>query len=497
MVKFKLGENLESIAGRGKLEDVIFELTEWADSKGKESLEKLLKGAYEDNPDNEKLKKIYKEYYPFSPTERVISLIQWNELTLILSGIDYCILEEICRKTLISITNNLEDNVPGIINIKNLLTVRDILLEKYPLRKDNIPTIVEFTERLTKYKKIAEADRIKIKDWLNQITYEKGIKLPSYHEHKGQSGSKINSHLLITIEKESAVSKNYILEAELIPNYQEENKYCQTVPIVFDSDGSILCPFDEVKNKIYDFIAKARTKLIKEYRYINHNLIIELFVPIHCFKNSLELEEIPAGNNQVKALGYQYQLVTRCLKRYLINEETNFGQFLTKLEEKWGTFQNLPQDDSFNRKSQKQFVYLNDCNIGNEFAVANAWEDKLALNITGCFSEIENHEIIFNCLLRAGIPISLWHNCPSLTCDEIRQKLEDILNLNSLIKTHILLKSIWRTRQKAHDEFNCQNQQVEAINYFGYSLGLLYDHPYRVPTKFNYAQGSDAFIGYD
>ncbi|NJM17549.1 MAG: hypothetical protein HC907_01845 [Richelia sp. SM1_7_0] len=201
MVKFKLGENLESIAGRGKLEDVIFELTEWADSKGKESLEKLLKGAYEDNPDNEKLKKIYKEYYPFSPTERVISLIQWNELTLILSGIDYCILEEICRKTLISITNNLEDNVPGIINIKNLLTVRDILLEKYPLRKDNIPTIVEFTERLTKYKKIAEADRIKIKDWLNQITYEKGIKLPSYHEHKGQSGSKINSHLLITIEK--------------------------------------------------------------------------------------------------------------------------------------------------------------------------------------------------------------------------------------------------------------------------------------------------------
>jgi hypothetical protein len=35
MVTFGLDENLEAIAGTGALEDVIFELIEWADSRGR------------------------------------------------------------------------------------------------------------------------------------------------------------------------------------------------------------------------------------------------------------------------------------------------------------------------------------------------------------------------------------------------------------------------------------------------------------------------------
>ncbi|MCL2924830.1 MAG: serine protease [Trichodesmium sp. MAG_R04] len=54
MVRFKLGENLERFAGKGDLETVVFNLIESADARGK--LQDLIVGAYEQNPNNQKLK---------------------------------------------------------------------------------------------------------------------------------------------------------------------------------------------------------------------------------------------------------------------------------------------------------------------------------------------------------------------------------------------------------------------------------------------------------
>ena len=57
MVRFKLGENLERLAPRGDLETVVFSLIDSAEARGK--LQPLIIGAYEQNPDNQKLKKIF------------------------------------------------------------------------------------------------------------------------------------------------------------------------------------------------------------------------------------------------------------------------------------------------------------------------------------------------------------------------------------------------------------------------------------------------------
>ncbi|NES72850.1 MAG: trypsin-like peptidase domain-containing protein [Okeania sp. SIO2D1] len=61
MVRFKLGENLERFAGRGGLETVIFNLIESVEARGK--LERLIVGAYEQNPDNPELKKFYETVF--------------------------------------------------------------------------------------------------------------------------------------------------------------------------------------------------------------------------------------------------------------------------------------------------------------------------------------------------------------------------------------------------------------------------------------------------
>ncbi|MDB9303340.1 effector-associated domain EAD1-containing protein [Nodularia spumigena CS-591/12] len=514
MVKFQLSENLEKIVATEKpYDDVVFDLITWAEAKGK--LKDLIIGAYEENSGNPKLKEFYQKKLPFASIINIITSEQWKELSSVLSEIDYNILQKTCRETLISRnTKNIEDHVPKIINFTSLRTLKEILLTKYPLSKDgSIPTIVEFVERLTKNQNIPEADRSNINNWLTKIVEEKNIELPLYHEKPIRLPQRnINSHLLITIEKESGISDNFILKAELIHDYQEKQEYLDIVDIPLHYDGLIICSLDEIKNKIDDLIAKTKAKIRQEYKCKKYTLIIELFLPIKYLKHPFDLEEVNAGLEKKKPMGYQYRLVTRCLQRYLVTEETSFGDFLTALEERWEFFQNSLQKFSVESNLEDQFIYLNSNDIievGNrdEFALANEWVkyNKLVLNVVGYFPEnIENQEKIFNCLLRGGIPISFWHKCPKLTCDEIRQKLADILTINSLQETQILLENVFDTRKNAHDQYTrdqetAQNQpeQPQPADYFGYQLGFLCDHPYRVPSKFNYAQGGDALSGFD
>ncbi|MBV6627743.1 MAG: leucine-rich repeat domain-containing protein [Rivularia sp. (in: Bacteria)] len=56
MVLFELNENLNSIAGEGDMEEIVFKLIKWANSKNK--LEQLVKAAREYNPENAELQKI-------------------------------------------------------------------------------------------------------------------------------------------------------------------------------------------------------------------------------------------------------------------------------------------------------------------------------------------------------------------------------------------------------------------------------------------------------
>ena len=59
MVGFELEESLEKIAGSGELYYIIFKLIQWAETYG--ILEKLIRGAHEENPGNPKLKAFYQK----------------------------------------------------------------------------------------------------------------------------------------------------------------------------------------------------------------------------------------------------------------------------------------------------------------------------------------------------------------------------------------------------------------------------------------------------
>jgi hypothetical protein len=92
---------------------------------------------------------------------------------------------------------------------------------------------------LSKNAKVIETSRTKIKNWLEKVAREKNIELPTYKKTQPSSIA-ANSYLQIAIEKESEVSDNFILQAELIPNYQEGEKLSDSVPLALTSDGSIV-----------------------------------------------------------------------------------------------------------------------------------------------------------------------------------------------------------------------------------------------------------------
>jgi hypothetical protein len=85
LVLFQLDENLEAIAGSGKLKSVVLNLINWARARGKK-LDCLIMGAYEENRDNLELKEFYETIFKkrFIPNPKIVDKdfgpdIDWQE----------------------------------------------------------------------------------------------------------------------------------------------------------------------------------------------------------------------------------------------------------------------------------------------------------------------------------------------------------------------------------------------------------------------------------
>lgn len=478
MVYFKLEENLEAIAKSQELRSVILSLFKWATSKGQ--WENLIKGACKYNPDNPKLKGIYNKYFLFSaPKTNVVSDSQWKELKLVLADIDYRILQETCQATLAYI-ENIEENLPQIFSIasiegnESLKILREIFLEKYPLRKkDDIPTILEFVERLVNDNRVTVKDKLKI--WLNKIVAEKNIVLPVYAEPKPSSIIP-DPYLMIGVDK---ISTGFTLEAELIPNYQEGSELYESVQILLADDRLVHCSENNLKDCIKSLINEANDKLIQKYKHTNYDLRVELFLPVKYLGKSFDLEKIPADQARLKPIGYQYPFAVRSKDRYLVGFESDKGQYLKKLERKWEFYRQNKKQDIIDRSILCLDSIEEACNWDK---LSTDWSrnNKLAVNVAGGLPHREEkQQEFFLSLLRGGVPFSLWNRCPELACkDDIKEQIISLITLDCLSDLRNLFQKVWDLRIDAHDE-----GETTAKDYLGYHLGFLCDRPDRVPLS--------------
>jgi hypothetical protein len=466
MVLFKLEEDLEAIAGSGILKNVVLKLLIWAKSG---RWERLIKGAYEQNPDDPKLKVIHQKYFLVSPQiANGISSVQWDEIKLILVDIDFDLLQETCQATLANNIQNFEEKIPQALEIKNLKLLQDILMTKYPLRKDGVPMVLEFGERLICNEKITVTEKDRLNIWLNKISSEKNLNLPVCVEPKYTKQDAVDSYLMVVVEKSSI---GFTLQAELIHNYQEGNKSNDINVIPLNQDGLVNCSDKELLNYIGKFIKTAKQKLIK-----NYTLTIELFLPVNYLGRGFDLEEILADQNLKNPIGYVYRFAVRSLDRYLITEDTNMGDYLNKFEQRWHFYYDKEQKITDSTDPIQCLDSLEACKSWKKLVTEWNRNNKLVVNLAGGLTCNHNQEEFFFSLLRAGVPISLWNRSADLDCDHVKQKFSDLLTRDCLKNLGNLFQKIQDLRIDAHDE------ELEAKAFLGYHLGFLCDRPDRIPS---------------
>ena len=474
MVLFKLEEDLEAIAGSGILKNVVLKLLRWARSG---RWEKLIKGAYKQNPDDPKLKAIHQKYFLVSPQiTNGISSVQWDEIKLILAdilddvGIE--LLEEACKATLANNMQDFEGKIPQAVEIKKLKLLQDILVTKYPLRKDGVPMVLEFGERLICNEKVTVTEKERLNIWLNKIAGEKNINRPVYVEPKDTKKDIVDAYLMIVVEKNSG---DFTLQGELIHNYQEGNKSNDINAISLNQDGLVNCAENELLNYIGKFIKIAKQKLMQKL-IKKYTLTIELFLPVKYLGRGFDLEEILADQNLKSPIGYEYRFAVRSLDRYLITDDTGMGDYLNKFEQRWDFYYDKEQKITNSTDHIQCLDSLEACKNWRKLVTDWNKKDKLVVNLAGGLTCNQNQEEFFYSLLRAGVPMSLWNRSADLDCDHVKQKFSDLLTRECLNNLGSLFKNIQDLRIDAHDE------ALEPKAFLGYHLGFLSDRPDRIPS---------------
>ncbi|MEC4881355.1 MAG: effector-associated domain EAD1-containing protein [Scytonema sp. PMC 1070.18] len=467
LVKITLEQNLSAIAGGNNYKQIVFHLIQWTESQG--FTRELIQALYQDRYENQEFQNLINKllyrysYLGVSPHSGIISVKQWNELYEILSQIDIGLVSQICRKTLSNIQDDISGNYLNLSDRIDLIELRKILLQQRPQRKDGVPTIIEFVERLTK--KIQEPLKNQLTTWLQTISQILNVPLPTFSE--SQTSYTKQSYLLIILEPHSRESNKVTLNAELFPEYKPNLNYQKSVKLDLDSEKTnVECYYTEIAHTIYEFINKSEEQYLQE----PYELTIEIFLPYKYIGEGIDIERIPIDNEkkQYMPIGHQYQLLVRSYERY------RQKKYINNLRKRWIDLEESVNNQELNNKIAD--LHKIDSNIWERLVLQWETERKLGIRIVGCGSEYsEEREQLFRYLVRGGIPIAVWTRCKILANTDLDTELKQILTIQSLQDRKNLLKLIWDYRQDAH------SYGEQAQNYLGYYLGVLCDDPNRIP----------------
>ncbi|MDJ0901588.1 MAG: effector-associated domain EAD1-containing protein [Xenococcus sp. MO_188.B8] len=471
---FGVDEALSKITGGNNLKKIVFNLvTKWAIPQGK--IEQLIEQAYKCNSDNPELKKIYQNFCQklkpsvfnimgFSEDECLpIYIPEWNELYLILKQINNNqLITQVCKQTLKNSQNDLLGNCLELSNKIDLKNLKEILLNKFPKRDDNVPTILEFAERLSS--EVQGKLSAQLEQWIINLATRLEIDLPTYS--KPSSKNDIYKYfLLIAVIPQG--KNQFELQSDLLLYNCSKDSY-ETNPKFLDCEkrGSIRCDLTEIKDKISDLIA-----ICQEYLQLPYILNVELFLTYRYLGYAFDLEEvvIDKERNTAHYLGIEYPLLVSSYERF--HDRKLYNEFLvrwrTKVQQKLKlnfaklieSFQEL-KSEVYNNRSLDE--------LENQWKV----EKIIGLKIIGCWSKEEKvQEELFYSLVRSGIPFALWSRCNDL--QNCQQDLNNLLTSQPLQNWHDLFEKVWECRQKAY-------KKPEKI---GYHLGILSDDPQRIPSN--------------
>ena len=477
---FGVDEALTKITGGNDLKKIVFNLiTKWAIPKGK--IEQLIEQAYKYNSDNPELKDFYQIFYQklkpsvfnsmelSSDNSQPIYTPEWNELYLILKEVnDNKLMTQVCKQTLRNIKDDLIGSYLELVSIIDLKVLREILLEKSPIKKNahnDIPTAIEFAERLVKHLNSPLSE--KLNQWIRKIATRLEIDLPTYADNSDDnSGDKIYKYFLLV----TAIPKGknqFELESDLLLYDSLEDSY-QPIPKFLNCEerSLIKCDLTEIKDKIFDFV-----QICQEYLQFPYILNVELFLTYPYLGHAFDLEEIVIDRERKTSnyLGIEHPLLVSSYDRF--NNKSYYNEFLLR----WRTnVQKKIKSNLAKLIDSLKELEVETYNHQSLDELANQWrvEKVIGLKIIGCWSDVkEVQEELFYSVVRSGIPLALWSRCNDL--QNCKQHLNNLLTSEPLQTWHDLFEKIWNCRQTAY-------KKPEKL---GYHLGILSDDPQRIPSN--------------
>ncbi|MDJ0580695.1 effector-associated domain EAD1-containing protein [Crocosphaera sp.] len=473
---FELEESLDKIAGGNNITAIIFNLiTQWAISQGK--LEELIEKAYHDNEDNPELKDFYNKKIKPPPSiynelggdelssERSQIISKWNELYVILNKVnDNQLITKICQETLKNSQNDFLGTCPELSNTIDLNSLKKILLTKFPKRNDDVPTIIEFAERLSRCQ-IEKPLSSQLEQWIQSIAQDFDLALPTYaDESVRENNNNIYIYfLLITVIPKG--KNKFDLESDLL-SYNALTDSYQSIPKFLDCENRNLmqCDFTEIKDKVGVLV-----EVCQDYLQIPYRLNLELFLTYPYLGYAFEFDEIVIDQqrNSQSSLGKEYPLFVSSYDRF--SNKKHYNQFLLRWR---SNVQNKLKPNL--AKFIESLKELESYNHQNLDELANQWEvqEIIGLKIMGCwYDEADVQQDLFYYIVKSGIPLVLWLRSNDLT--DPRKQLKDLLT-QPLNNWNDLFEQVWKCRKQAY-------KKPEKI---GYHLGILADDPQRIPSHF-------------
>ena len=431
MVDLEFDLNLEEIAGKDKLKSVIFGLIKWAESKGK--LEDLIRGAYEENPGNTKLK------------------------------------EFIQRKKLIDILKPYFDEHKDKVIVAYKLSLPDILTDKDktpenaaeliydslqfpPQEKDKYSPLEKFVINLLLDESLNNTTGLEIwaKENIGEDRYKQ--KITELKEEKKQERREVYPGLFVAIlqQGESYIVKSW-LNKDIDQSRSGKKSYYKQLTKNEQAEIKIDRQLSKVPELVRDWIDNSGVD-IKQ---------IHVFLPYELMNHPVDSWKTIDGDDET--IGEFYEVIIRCSERM---EGTNPRIY------RWKT-KGSKLKNKLNKLAADVFT---PCCGDNHKIIENhcKQDDIIAVKITNVFQDKQPGTMLW----KSAIPLALW----------IREKIEDVSNENELDqlmgksssqqKERIPLRDISKVVKKARLKYF-----ASSTPHIGHSLCLLWDDPDLLPPE--------------
>jgi vWA-MoxR associated protein C-terminal domain/Effector-associated domain 1 len=487
IVLFSLYERLSNIPKAKTYRALIFNLVNWAESRGK--IRELIIAASLENPRSILLQRFVKSCIQVILCLSPLPLPNDNLLTSLiqeLTGIrDFTgIVLSACSQTLPDLENSFPELRGHLFNNEicdevKWLILLELFLITWEHNDKKILYIILFVQNLALL--ATDTTKVNLIQWLSNlpesIRPESQVQEQKIYQEtpSNEALEKIQAYFLLTVEPvETSDSDKYGINGYVVTRLGIEDSYTKIESISLQiilskesNDSSKNDPYytlEQIKNEFPEWLVQVTEwigircrKLEKDYNLdfiLSPLLKVEFWLPIEHLSAATEDWEIYGLPSRLKQrtriLGKEHSVLVRCYDRFSEQES------LDKLNRNWQVLVSHSQKPVDVSSSLVNSFHL-DCWSDRKELKSQFNQPCLSLSLTCpiCSQDYKRQrEDLFTWMLDKGIPIVLWSRSVDLTDDQktpLKQKMKELLAADIINQLEQILEEVKKARADTND----------------------------------------------